>query len=265
VVLLENGLTDSARLFAAPVYQKRQYVHVDRWFSSDTLDDTGRRFALPIAERYREALDSTWQSWLPSDYGLYWRLDEEGESAIYHLASEATSATGKECLAGTVRSCRYWLGVDADSVPYDVRYHPDELRSAVSVRWADYLGPEMNPCRQGDDAACGRLFRGIREGWRPLALIPAPSEARASLIRSVRAIHGADALRRAFADTAGSVGERLARASGMSEDSLTAQWRMWVLSRGRPERVTAGTGEAFSAIAFTAILLGLALRSGRWR
>lgn len=265
-ILVENALSDTAALLAAPAFQRRDRLWIERWLPYDSLDDNGRRFVSPIAAHFRLTLDSTWRSWLPDDYGVYWRADAEGEYALHQLASENTSATGKECLAGTIRSCRYWLGIDADSIAYDVRYHPDELRTAINgISFSRNPGPGMASCRQGDDAACVRLFQGLEGNWRPLAVIPAPAAALASLLRSVRALHGADAVRRALADSAGSVGERLARVSGVSEDSLVAQWRMWVLSRGRPERVTAGMGEALSAIAFTVILVGLALRSGRWR
>jgi hypothetical protein len=89
--------------------------------------------------------------------------------------------------------------------------------------------------------------------------------ARGSLLRAVRVVHGAAALRRALADTSGSVGVRLARASGVSEDSLLAEWRAWLLTGGGGRRVTADFADGVPVALLGALLLLAAARSGRWR
>ena len=57
----------------------------------------------------------------------------------------------------------------------------------------------------------------------------------------------------------------MARAAGVPEDSLISEWRSWVLSRGRSERVSAGVGDFASALIFILLLVAMATRSGRWR
>ena len=94
---------------------------------------------------------------------------------------------------------------------------------------------------------------------------PAGLASRRSLMRAVHALHGSAALRRALADTLGSVGMRLARASGLTEDALVTEWRIWLLRAGGHSRVTAGVVDALPVVIVGALLLFAAARSGRWR
>ncbi|MFI5279090.1 MAG: hypothetical protein ACHQU1_01235, partial [Gemmatimonadales bacterium] len=68
-----------------------------------------------------------------------------------------------------------------------------------------------------------------------------------------------------FGDSSGGVGERLARAVGIGEDSLVAEWRAWVLARGRPQRLMATLPQSMSVVVAALLLVFLAARSGRWR
>ena len=256
-------VSDTATLLAAPGVKERRRLDLD-WsgdLSGSNLGD-GWMLAFPVTRAFRETLDSTWQNWLGYHFGVYWKRADDGEGAINELASP-DFATGTECLAGRLRSCRLWLGVDNDVQPYRVRYKADELVRATRER--HFGGPDGAACRNGEGDACARIIENGQTYGVILSPVPAPEHIRASLVRGVRELHGAGAVRQALADQNGSVGERLARAAGVSEDSLMAEWRRWVLSRGRTERVSAGVGDVLTALLFTALLVGLATRSGRWR
>jgi hypothetical protein len=254
-------VSDTAALLASPAMRGRSRLRLE-WSGElpgfDLRD--GWILAEPVVRAFRESRDSTWQAWLDYSYGVYWQPADAGEAAITMLTSP-NYAVGNECLAGRSRSCRLWLGVDRDSQPFLVRYKPEELVSIAQQR--TMRGAEGAACRAGEAATCARVFE--RSPWLQVRVIPAPEHLRSSLIRAVRSLHGPDAVRRALADRTGSVGERLSRAAGVSEDSLMTEWRHWVLSRGRMERVSAGAGDALTALLFTALLVGLAARSGRWR
>lgn len=260
VVAVQALTVDTAGFLSAPAFRGRRRLLID-WATPSDTSGVSWRIASRVAQGYRRTLHQDWHEWLPGDYGLGWTRERNGEGALRTLADDATFV-GRECLAGKADACRLWLGVDRDARPFAVRYRPDELRRlAVEQSWDLRNEADYNACQGGANEACVRLAE--RRPW--LSDIPAPDEARRSLIRAVHALHGAPAVAAALTDTAGSVGTRLARASGVSEDSLMAEWRNWTLSRGRTQRVRAGFGDAASVLATTAVLLIAAARSGRWR
>ena len=167
---------------------------------------------------------------------------------------------GAGCLEGEVADCRRWLGLDRDSLS---RYRPEELRHQIFAGryFADATGARLaQQCQAGLDASCLRL------AWlRYLEPIPAGPLARSSLVGFVRARTAAGALGRAFDDDSGSVGERLARASGVTEDSLVRAWRIWLLTGGGQPRVTASLRDAWPELLFAGLLVLVASRNGRWR
>jgi hypothetical protein len=233
--------------------------------SVDLLDWVGRpdtleasdNAALGIARSYLATLDPIWQRYLSGDYGTVWRRGREAEWVLRALA-ESQHASGQGCIAGNAAACRRWLGLDAVAQPFRERYTPADIRRIA--RGNHYRSDsDWQRCDQGDDAACYRFV----ESNEVIDPIPAGSEMRASLVRALRALHGGPALQAALRDTTGSVGERFARAAGLSEDAFVLEWRAWVLSRGRPERVTAGAGDAGAVLATVAAVLALAMRRGR--
>jgi hypothetical protein len=254
-------VSDAAALLASPALRGRRPIRLD-WNGEAAGSRLGDGWMLvePVVRSFRASRDSTWQEWLDNFYGVYWPPAESREGAIAMLTSP-DYVVGEECLAGRARSCRLWLGLDRDAQPYLARYKPEELLRIArgrSIRGADGVA-----CRAGEAAACARAFTS--QPWLGVPAIPAPEHLRSSLVRAVRELHGPEAVRLALADQRGAVGERLSRAAGVSEDSLVTEWRHWVLSRGRMERVSAGVGDALTALLFTALLVGLAARSGRWR
>jgi hypothetical protein len=225
----------------------------------DSLAD-GWSVAAAIARDYWENLEPTWRGWLPPDLGVAWTLRRDGPGAARDLMRGDTYA-GAECLAGSVAACRLWLGLDGAANPYLVRYRPEELRQLVHGRWfPDGRANELaHQCTTGSDAACLQV---ASLGYLPS--IPAGPALRSSLLRYVRALPG-DLLLPALADHRGSVGERLARAAGVGEDSLIRGWRIWLLTGGGQRPVTAGVRDALPVLLLSALLLLAAARSGRWR
>jgi hypothetical protein len=225
----------------------------------DSLAD-GWSVAGAIARDYWESLEPTWRAWLPPDLGVAWTLRHDGPGATRALMRGDTYA-GATCLAGSVAACRLWLGLDADANPYLVRYRPEELRQLVHGRWFpdDRANELAHQCTTGSDAACLQI---ASLGYLPS--IPAGQDLRSSLLGYVRA-RPANLLVAALAGHSGSVGERLARAAGTTEDSLVAGWRIWLLTGGGQRRVTAGVRDALPVLVLSGLLLLAATKSGRWR
>ncbi len=259
-VAVEMNASDTARVLATPGLRRRTVLEFSWISSNDTLNGAWH-IADQIARRYRNTLDSEWQAWLPFEYGMHWQPKLEGEWALLSLTRPLVT-TGAGCLAGRVSECRLWLALDRTDRPVAMRYRVADLRAELRrMSWYVTPPPDRDACLHGEDAACLR-FAESRPFVNP---IPAPEFARASLVRATWALHGQAAVAHAFADVEGSVGERLARAAGVSEDSLVSEWRTWTLARGRMDRL-AMTVPQFIAVIFAALLVVfLAARSGRWR
>jgi hypothetical protein len=260
IVGVQFNSMDTARLLADPAMRHRIPAELDWTPAQDTIDGA-LAVALQISGRYRRTLDSTWQSWLPMDYGVVW-VKPSGDWALMALTNPEWS-TGTGCLAGRLGECRLWLGLDRTARPVAMRYRADELRTHVKdLAWYRRSSVDRDACLQnGDDAACVRFA----ESQPVVDPIPSPGIARASLVRAAWTLHGATAVSRAFADTTGSIGERFARAVGISEDSLVSEWRIWTLARGRTERMAATLPQSLAVIFAALLVVFLAARSGRWR
>lgn len=262
IVQRMTWVSDVPRLLALPSLRGRTPINAE-WGGELTSFNSARAALLePLATAFvQRQLDDTWRAWLPRTFGVNWD-DGDAEGALDELAAASAYIRGRECLAGRLASCRLWLGIDDDSLPYSVRFTRAELVEAL--RLSGYVtGPEGRACQAGNGDACARFLAASERVL--FDAVPAPPHIRASLVRSLRVSSGPEAMRRAFADSTGSIGARMARAAGVPEDSLVDRWRTWVLSRGRAERVSAGAGDIATALAFTFILLGMAVRSGRWR
>lgn len=224
----------------------------------DSLAD-GWGVAARIVRAYVETLDPAWRSWVPPDLGLGFMKGRDDAAAVRELAAGDTRA-GTECLGGKATACRAWFGFDRESNPYTARYTPAEIRNIVSRRMVEYLDVSAQLCVRGSDDAC---LRHARTGG--VSPVPAGLASVRSVLRAIRVLHGAGALQRALADTSGAVGERLARAAGIGEDSLVTEWRAWLLTGGGRPRVSASVRDAMPVLLFGGLLLFAAARSGRWR
>jgi|GEM_PF-6230041 len=215
--------------------------------------------AAAVLHAYAETLDAEWRSWLPGDYGLR-RLVTSGEGRAWQTFAPGTSSEGRGCLSGKAASCRLWFGLDRDADPYAARYSPADLRATFQNSWFVKNNLDGRACIAGSDSACVAFAREVNQP----SPVPADGGARRSLLRAVRDLHGAPALAAALADTSGSIGQRLARATGASEDSLVVEWRRLVLSQGGALQSRAGGKEAVPALLFAGVLLLAAAGSGRW-
>jgi hypothetical protein len=240
---------------------RRVRVMADISAAPDTLAD-GLLAADVLGQSYLGTLDPEWRKWLPTDLAMGWTMRIEGVEAVRDLMAGETR-TGALCLAGEEPQCRLWLGLDRERDAHAERYQPAEVRRALLGRywWRGMGGGLAGQCADGSDEACERLAR--LGDWIPA--VPAGFASRGSLVRAVRTLHGEEALRQALADTAGSLGERLARAAHLSEDSLVGEWRSWLLTGGGQPRVTARVREAVPALVVVSLLLLAAAGSGRWR
>lgn len=259
VVGVQVNSTDTARALAAPDTRGRAVVELD-WASTKDTVSGALDIAGQIARSYRSTLDSAWRRWLPPEYGAVWLPQHEGEWALIAL-TEPFVSSGAGCLAGRLGECRLWLALDRTARPVATRYRAEDLRAELRRTQFAVLYPDRDACLNGDDAACVR-FAESRSFVNP---IPSPDIARSSLVRAIWALHGPRAIARAFADSSGSVGERFARAAGISVDSLVAEWRAWTLARGRTDRLAATLPQSLAVIFAALLVVFAAARSGRWR
>ena len=260
LVVVSDYAMDVDSVLRATGLRGRTRVRLDVGLQPDTLTDDWK-VATAVGRAFVGSRDREWKEWLPWNAAIGWGMARDGQAAIRELMAGDTRV-GAKCLAGDARSCRLWLGLDRDANPYAVRFSPVELRRAMATRFFGNVGQSLiKDCLDGTDDACVRAAsRGD-----VLPAIPAGYEARASLLRAVRVLHGPSALGRALADTTGSLGDRLARAAGVGDDSLVTEWRAWLLTAGGQARVRVGAREAIPALLFGGLLLAAAAGSGRWR
>ncbi|MFI5208301.1 MAG: hypothetical protein ACHQX4_09810 [Gemmatimonadales bacterium] len=259
VVGVQANATDAAHVLAMPGTRGRTVVDLDWAYTKDTVSGA-LNIAGQIARGYRSSLDSVWRTWLPNEFGVVWLSQHESEWALVSL-TEPFVSSGAGCLAGRLGECRLWLALDRTARPLATRYRAADLRAEIRRTQFAAAYPDRDACLGGDDAACVRFA----ESHQVVDPIPSPDIARASLVRATWALHGSRTISRAFADSAGSVGERLARAAGIGEDSLVAEWRAWTLARGRTDRLAATLPQSLAVIFAALLVVFLAARSGRWR
>jgi hypothetical protein len=213
----------------------------------------------PLLSAYAASLDSTWADWTQNAWGFVRWPDRAAERGGKELLAAAWDVADR-CLAGDPAGCRRFLGLDTDAHPYRVRFTPAERRRLLEGYWGGYRG--ILACRNGDDDACVRVLETTP--FTGMGGIPAGGDTRAGLLASMAAMHGPAAVRTALADREGSVGERLARAAGISVDSLAMEWRAWALAGGRPYHVRAGLGDLLAAALIVGILVSASTRSQPW-
>jgi len=224
-----------------------------------SVAELGRTAAGAVLRSYTETMDAEWRAWLPGDYGLRSRTGW-GEGRRWQMFAPGSSISGQGCLSGKAASCRLWFGLDDDADPYTSRYGAADLRATLQNVWLVNRSVNGRACSAGSDPGCVAFAREIGQ---PLP-VPADGGARRSLLRAVHDLHGAPALAAALADTTGSIGRRLARATGVGEDTLVLEWRRLVLGQGGALQSRAGGKEAIPALLFAGLLLLAAAGSGRW-
>ena len=263
VVVVEQTATDTGLALSAAVARGRRRVSlggIQLSAGATVLNIPGLAVASAVAAAYRDTRDSIWREWLPGDFG-FGPWSRGSAWVAFGSLTRSPWAAGSRCLAGEVRGCRLWLGVDRDSSPYRSRYGAMELQAYVNAndRWFAQGSATGRECLSGAATAC---YDFALEGHRLLiSPFPADADGRRSLVRSVRALHGARAVEQALADSEGGVGERLARAAGIGEDSLLLEWRHWVLTRGGRPQDRNLFADAAPAVLLACLLLAAARRS----
>ncbi len=261
VVVVFQDATDTGLALRADAVRDRRRVPVTgivQSVSGPRWSVNGLLIAGIIARAYRASLDPDWREWLPWDYGFGPWTRETAWAAFWALTRSPWAASAS-CLAAAPAGCRLWLGVDRDTAPYEARFSAGELRQTIveAVRWSAERVESGRSCLDGADAACYAFVRETRFA----SAYPADETGRRSLIRAVQVLHGPPAVARALADTTGSIGERLARASGIGEDSLMLEWRYWVLTRGGRPADRNLLADGVPAVLLAGLLLAAARRS----
>jgi hypothetical protein len=216
--------------------------------------------ARALAVEYRDSLDADWRNWLPYGYAVPHWTRSSTWGVFQELTRSPLSVAGR-CVAGEVAGCRLWLAIDRDAEPFADRFTGADLRNLLRENsWSYVAGASEvgHSCIEGVDAACLAFFR-----TQNYSDISAPETSRRGLLRLFRSLYGADALERAVADTAGSIAQRLARAAGVSEDSLVMNWRYWTLTRGGRPRDRSTAADAVPGLVLAVILLSLVVRGRR--
>lgn len=261
LVIYNSEATDTGVVLASPVLRARTRVQVGLMqVTGGSWTVNGWMVAASVMQAYRASLDDGWRTWLPTEFGLGgWERSLAWQA--YRELTESPWSVGVRCVSGEPAGCRLWLGIDQDSAPYTRRYTAAELRTYLSSSSQERHTARSDrgvACLQGEDAAC--VEYAMHE-QRPMQ-IPAAPVGRRSLLRAVQALHGNTAETRALADSVGPLGDRLARAAGISEDSLAREWRYWVLTRGGRPRERSFAADA-APVLFAAGLLLFAATRGR--
>jgi hypothetical protein len=116
-------------------------------------------------------------------------------------------------------------------------------------------------CVEGRSAdACTALLRRLPAR----SLEPPLRNGPRALVEQALDLGGPDAYDRLMASPHRPLGERLAVAAGVPQDSLVARWRARVIV-ARPRAVTLTPRGAWAAFVWILVLGALALQSTRWR
>jgi hypothetical protein len=230
--------------------------------------------AANAADRLMRAIvmrDPVWDTWIRGSLETRWTR-RHAQVALSDLVL-STSAGGRSCVSGDAGACAAWLGVDETDDPVG-RFSVADIRRGLSG--AGYSGSASSEriverCRSGSDPACREWFQVVyeRHAGAPAVLDAAarpatPAGAR-SLLHFVRERDGPEALVALLSDTVGTIGARVARATGLERTAIGGTWRAWLIARAGREPVHAGIAEVTAAAFAVGVMLLLATRGGRWR
>lgn len=162
------------------------------------------------------------------------------------------------CLEGGVAACAVGLdlAVHTDSIDawYAPAVWPDLVARTVPLAGSD---PQRAACTTGGLAACRAVL--LRQ---PLPA-PIPVVGRDLLVRIALASGGEGAFARLVADTALPISQRLASASGLSQDELLRRWLAAVRANAPGSPGPTG-GELLVALVTCSAALLLVIRGSRW-
>ena len=202
--------------------------------------------------------DGELKRWLPWIYGdTIIQLDLE--TAYEELAASPWSAN-RGCFGGSLVACRRALGI-TQSDPATGWYDAPDRRYYVAHVLLSASSAARDCIRDGDDQACIASLKRAPGGapQPPMGVV-----ARQFLVALAINAGGAEAYDRLTAHADEPIETRLSAAAGMPIDTLVSRWRAAIVA-ARPITVAADARAAWAAVAWGVLLMGIALRSSRWR
>ncbi len=237
----------------------------ERW-PADSVD-AGPDLALGVSRAIRASLDSTMRMWMPVPRPPGADSMELGERA-FRVAVTSGSAAVRRCLAGNDEQCKSALGLIPPADPvrawYDPIDYPDLLKhlSNLNAQLETEVGTStVRSClREHDASACGKVVARI-----PASALhaPMPDDDRALLFLTAMQHGGAGAFDRLAADSGATPIARLARAAGLSEHDLLAEWRKRV-TVSQPAKALPTFAIAVASLVWIGGCFGAALRGTPW-
>lgn len=190
-----------------------------------------------------------------------------GHAAVYVELVTAPSRAARRCYSGDRVACSDALSLGDMTDPATRWYGADERRALAAMEYdSPFAGARRreqaaHACEQGSDSICLELLRALPPGRLPP---PLDYQARLTLLETAVRLGGPETFRRLLAIPAGLMGQRIAAAAGVSEDSLVGRWRTDVLA-ARPTPVSLPRRGAWVALAWIVVFGTCGLRSSRWR
>jgi hypothetical protein len=174
--------------------------------------------------------------------------------------------TVRRCFLGDIPACQVALTLGDTTAPLTRRYSVEERRSLVVDAYQGFFNHgstqgDFHACAAGGDSACVHLLQGLPPGSL-LRLLD--YRARLSLVAFALQAGGSRAMGRLLAAPDQTVAARLAMASGLSVDSLTARW-LRSIRAARPTPVSLPPWGAWLALGWIGVFATCGLRSSRWR
>ena len=215
------------------------------------------------AERRWARVDAALTRWYPAPPVDSMTVRQRRRTYIQLAASPFEG--GSLCFAADLASCRRTLGLVPRPMDPVASYQPQERREFVRRLGRTSLPAALVQLRA--DCVEERVFAAcdtvLAQTVSPWPMIPLDQDARGMLLMVALEGQGAAGLERLVADSTAPLAERLAAAAQRPVDSVVAQWRREVMgSRPVPDR---SRGRGWASFAWSIVLMGLALRSSRWR
>jgi hypothetical protein len=178
----------------------------------------------------------------------------------------APSVAVQRCYAGDRTACAGALALSDMTDAASRWYGPEERRALITTQYGSFLrwkghAQAVGACEGGNDSTCLDLLRSLPPG----ALIqPLDYQSRITLLETAVRLGGPETFQRLFATPAGPMGQRLAAAARVNEDSIIGRWRSDVLA-ARPLPVPLPPWGPWVALGWVAVFATCGARSSRWR
>lgn len=167
----------------------------------------------------------------------------------------------RTCYAGEVTACAAALGIHVGPDTLDEWFEPATWPRLAGMVYGELNGLDRvarQRCMDhGDLAACRSILTPAR------VLPPVGAIGRQYLVQLALESGGASAFERLTADTGVTLEHRLAAAAGMPIDTLLELWSTGL--RSVPRGPAAPGRELLLGLAWSGVLLAMALRGSRWR